>query len=159
MFATERITVSLGPSPTLVTLLCVAHGVAAAVPWMVAVPWWLAAPTSAAILGLGGVAVARDALRQLPSSVVLIELQADGEGRIALRSGQTDRVRLGTDATVVPIAVVMNPVTAAGHTYGVVVTRDACSREAFRRLKVFLRWQMRSATSVHDPGADQGIRL
>jgi hypothetical protein len=129
------------------------------VPWVVAVPWWLAAPTSAAILALGGVVVARDALRQLPSSVVLLELQADGEGRIALRSGRTDRIRLDTDATVVPIAVVMNPVTAIGRTHGIVVTRDACGAEVFRRLKVFLRWQMRSAASTNDGNADQGNGL
>jgi len=155
MFATERITVSLEPSRVLAAVLCVAHGLAAAVPWVVSLPFWLAVLASTAILALGGVSVARDALRRLPSSVVLIEWQADGEGRIELRSGRTERVRLGSDATVVSMAVVMNPVTAAGQSHGVVVTRDACDAAVFRRLKVFLRWQMRAATGIDERRADR----
>ena len=35
------------------------------------------------------------------------------------------------------------PVSDEGRSYGVVVTRDSCGAEAFRRLKVFLRWRLR----------------
>jgi hypothetical protein len=156
MFATERVTVSLGPSRTLATLLCAAHGLAAAVPWVVSLPPWLAALASAAILALGGVAVAQHALRRLPSSVVLVEWHTDGEGRIELRSGRTEPVRLGADATVASMAVVMNAVTAAGRSHGVVVTRDACDAAEFRRLKVFLRWQMRPETGIDERRAGPG---
>lgn len=156
MFATDRVTVSLGSSPTLAAVLCTAHGVAAAVPWAVALPWWLATPTSAAILALGALTVARDALRRLPSSVVLLEVNADGEGRIVFRSGRTDSVRIGSDTTVVPMAVVISPVSTAGRSRGVVVTRDACGPDTFRRLKVFLRWQLRAAGTGADAAGVDG---
>jgi hypothetical protein len=152
MFAADRLTVTLQASPALAAVLVGAHGIAATVPWTVAMPWWLAGPASAAILGLCGVAVARDALRRLPSSVIRIELHADGEGRIEFRSGHGQRVRIGSDATVVPVAVVIRAVTPAGRSHGVVITRDACDADAFRRLKVFLRWQQRPGTGADDAG-------
>ncbi len=143
MFATERVTVSLSASPVLAAALGTAHAIAAAVPWTVGMPGWLALVTSIPILTLGVFTVARDALRRLPSSVIRIEFEADGQGRVVLRSGRTDHVRFGLDATVVPMAVVVRGVGQAGRTYGVVVTRDSCGAEAFRRLKVFLRWRLR----------------
>ncbi len=156
MFATERVTVSLSASPALAAVLGVAHAIAAAVPWTVGMPGWLALVTSVSILALGAFTVARDALRRLPSSVVLIEFEANGEGRIALRSGRTDRVRFGSDATVVPMAVVVRAVSDEGRSYGVVVTRDSCGAEAFRRLKVFLRWRLRPDAAGPDADTPSG---
>ena len=99
MFATERVTVTLRASPALAAVLGVAHAVAAAVPWTVGMPWWLALVTSVSILALGAFTVARDALRRLPSSVVLIEFEADGRGadRLAIGADGPGPLRSGCD--------------------------------------------------------------
>lgn len=141
MFAPHRVTVTLLPSRGLAVVLAVAHGVGAAVPWLVALPAPLALAATIGVVALGALAVTRDALRMWPASVTGLELAGDGTGTVTFRSGRTESVRLGRDGTVVPIAVVLN-LQGSRH-YGLVVTRDACTGAEFRHLRVFLRWRLR----------------
>jgi len=156
MFAVDRVSLSLHPSWRLALVLGIGHGVAAGVPWALALPWWVALPMSAAILALGGHSIARDALRLLQSSIVRIDLDADGSGTIGTRSGRSESIRIASGATVVSIAVVASVTTATGHRRGVVVVPGACAGHEFRRLKVFLRWRLRMESGL--AGADQASR-
>ncbi len=142
MFAGDRISLSLHASRRLGLLLGAGHGVAAGVPWTLALPWWLALAASAAILALGANAIAREAARRLPSSIVHLELETDGTVTAVFRSGGVAPFTIGAGATVVPWGVVISLVPQAGRQRGVVVFPDACSGEDFRRLKVFLRWRL-----------------
>lgn len=153
MFAPERVSVTLQASRGLAAVLGLAHGAGVAVPWLVALPTALAVGVTVAILALGGLAITRDALRLWPASVTALALGADGTGTVTLRSGHTETVRLGREATVVPFAVVLSLEGAGRRRYGVVVTRDACSEVEFRHLRVFLRWRVRP-----DPAPDAAHR-
>lgn len=147
MFAPDRVTVTLLPSRGLAIVLGLAHGIGAAIPWWVALPVPLALAATTGVVALGALAVTRDALRMWPSSVTGLALDGAGAGAVTLRSGRTETVRLGSDGTVVPIAVVLS--LRGTRRYGVVITRDACSEAEFRHLRVFLRWRLRS-----DPAGD-----
>jgi hypothetical protein len=141
MFAPDRVTVALHPSRGLALVLGAAHGVGAAVPWLVALPVPMALAVTIGVGTLGALAIARDALRMWPTSVTGLELAGDGTGTLTLRSGRTESVRLGRNGTVVPAAVVLS--LRGTRRYGVVVTRDACTEAEFRHLRVFLRWRLR----------------
>lgn len=145
MFAPERVSVSLQASRGLAAVLGIVHGAGSAVPWLVGLPPAMAAGVTVGILALGGLAITRDALRLWPTSVAALALESDGTGTVTLRSGRTETVRLGGEATVVPLAVVLSLQGAGRRRLGVVVTRDACGEVEFRHLRVFLRWRVRAA--------------
>lgn len=152
MFAPERVSVSLQASRGLAAVLGLAHGAGVAVPWLVALPPPLAAGVTLGVLALGGLAITRDALRLWPTSVTALALESDGTGTVTLRSGHTEAVRLGREATVVPLAVVLSLLGAGRRRYGIVITRDACSEIEFRHLRVFLRWRVRHAPAQDGTG-------
>lgn len=151
MFAPDQVTVMLGPSRGLALVLGAAHGVGAAIPWLVPLPLPLALMAACGVVGLGVLAIKRDALRQCPTSVVGLVLAGDGTAVLRLRSGHSERMRLGREATVAEFAVVLS--LRGTRRRGLVVTRDACTEAEFRHLRVFLRWRLRP-----DPGQDPGAR-
>lgn len=152
MFAPERVSVSLQASRGLAAMLGLAHGAGIAVPWLVALPPALAAGVTLGVLALGGLAITRDALRLWPTSVTAVALESDGTGTITLRSGRTEPVRLGREATVVSLAVVLSLSGAGCRRYGIVITRDGCNEIEFRHLRVFLRWRVRPAPAPDGTG-------
>ena len=151
MFAPDRVAVTLRPSRGLAVVLGTAHGVGAAIPWLVPLPLPMALVASFGVVGLGVLAIMRDALRQCPASVVGLVLAGDGTGVLTLRSGHTERVHLGREATVAEFAVVLSLRGTRRH--GLVVSRDACTEAEFRHLRVFLRWRLRP-----DRAQDDGAR-
>lgn len=144
MFSTERLSLPLTASGSIAMVLGGAHAIGAVVPWTVGLPGVAALPASLAIVCLGGYAVWRDALRRLPSSVAELELDPDGTGRLRRRDGRTASVRLAGDSVVMAFGAVLRVIAEDGTSTGIVVTRDGCGDDAFRRCKVFLRWRLKA---------------
>lgn len=149
----------LGPSRRLAVVLGVAHAVGAGIPWAIGMPAWLAAPASLVVAGWGAWQVRDRALRRPGHAVVGLRLAADGTVTVRTRSGGELRGALsGT-----PLAWQTFVLLRLRHDNGALSTeliwQDACERQAFRHLHVFLGWGKWRATpgapDVHDVMTDR----
>jgi len=147
----------LGASRTLALLLIGGHVVI-----MLALPWarpewasWLAVMAYPMLLLSLYRGLAHHALRQAAGAVVGIEVRSDGTVVLQSRHGGRRSARILDSSTVHPWVVVLNlrDVTGAkGPSWPrhVIVPRDACEPEGFRRLRVWLRWGRAAATEPTD---------
>jgi toxin CptA len=128
----------LRPSRTLAATIAVAH-LAAAAAAVLALPGAAAAVVVAGV-ALSAIAQLRDALHRGPRSITGLELAADGRVAVADPARQWATARLQTAAVPVPWLAVVALRDARGHRRSAVVLPDALDREAFRRLRLWLRW-------------------
>lgn len=136
------LSISLGPSRLLLVLLATMHGVAAGGLWLVPGPLW-----PKALLGLSLAASlvfhgARDAWRLLGRSAVALRLRSDCKCEIGNRLGGWQEARLLGSSFVSPYLTVLN-LRPEGRRFArhVVILPDAVDADAFRRLRVLLRWK------------------
>jgi hypothetical protein len=122
----------------LAAAIALAH-LAAAVAALVALPGPAAAVVGAGV-ALSAVVQLRAALQRAPEAVTGLELTADGGVAVAGPTGEWMAARLGTAAVPAPWLAIATLRDGAGRRRPVVVLPDALDREAFRRLRVWLRW-------------------
>jgi toxin CptA len=128
----------LRPSRTLAVAILLAH-LAAAAAAVVALPGAAAAIVGAGV-ALSAVGHLREALQRAPQAVAGLEFAADGRVAVAGPSGDWLTARLRSAAVPVPWLAVVTLRDARGQRRAAVVLPDALEREAFRRLRVWLRW-------------------
>ncbi len=145
--------VRLRPSPTLAATIAAAH-VAALAAAVVALPGAAAAVAVAGVV-LSGIAHLRLALHRVPHAVAGLELTADGDVAVAGPGGDWSTARLRSVAVPVPWLAVITLRDASGRRRSAVVLPDALDREAFRRLRIWLRWR----TAAGSPAADSANAL
>jgi toxin CptA len=138
--------ISLSPSRRLALLLCLAHGGAAgAALAAVALPLWLRVLLLLFIGGSCGMALYGPALMRGKSSIVALELGDDARVAFQTRNGDWREGRVLGSSFVAPYLTVLNIRTEespfARH---VVILKDSIDAEAFRELRVRLRWQGRA---------------
>jgi toxin CptA len=138
----------LRPSWTLVAAIALAH-LAALATAVAALPGAAAAVVAAGV-ALSAIGHLREALHRAPQAVTGLELSADGRVAVADPSGDWLTARLRSVAVPVPWLAVVTLRDALGQRRAAVVLPDALDREAFRRLRVWLRW----GTAAGPAGAD-----
>ncbi|MGH8680309.1 MAG: protein YgfX [Burkholderiales bacterium] len=128
----------LRPSRTLAAGITLAH-LAAFAAAVVALPGAAAAVVAAGVT-LSAIGHLRTALHRAPQAVAGLELTADGRVAVAGPSGDWLSARLRSAAVPVPWLAVVTLRDALGQRRAAVILPDALDREAFRRLRVRLRW-------------------
>jgi toxin CptA len=143
----------LRPSRTLAAAIALAH-LAALATAVAALPGAAAAVVAAGV-ALSAIGHLREALHRAPQAVTGLELSADGRVAVADPSGDWLTARVRSVAVPVPWLAVVTLRDALGQRRAAVVLPDALDREAFRRLRVWLRWGTAAgpagADSTHDP--------
>ena len=131
------------------------HVLAAAAAALSGMPAYLAAPSAVLLVGWGVRQIRVHALRSAKSAIAEVTLRPDGTARLAVRDGTLVPGRL----VLVPLSgrwltvLSFTGVPAAYRT--LVLARDECEPESYRRLRVFVRWgPWRGAD-----GAEQGEAL
>lgn len=90
-----------------------------------------------------------DLLLQLPGSLVSLELNGKGELHVMRKDGKTHRVEVSPESFVAPYLTILN-LRISGkilHRH-LLVTTDRVDAEAFRQLRVWLRWGNQISSGV-----------
>jgi toxin CptA len=145
---TTTLRVWLRPSRTLAAALAAAHVVALAAA-LLALPAAAAAVVAAGVV-LSAVAHLRLALHRAPRAVAGLEVTADGQFAVADPAGTWSTARLRSVAVPVPWLAVVTARDALGQRRSAVVLPDALDRDAFRRLRVWLRWGLAGGAAAAD---------
>ncbi len=140
--------VRLRPSPTLVAAIALAH-LAAVAAALVALPGGAAAVAAIGV-ALSATAHLREALHRAPRAIAALELSADGPVAVAGPSGDWLTAQVRTAAVPAPWVAVVTVRDALGRRRSAVVLPDALDRDAFRRLRVWLRWGVAGDVAAAD---------
>lgn len=136
------LSITLKSSRSLAALLIIAHSVAGTVLLLLPVAIW---PLLAMILLLAVSAwyvVQRHALLRLPSSVIGLKLMDEGKLDMLTASGNWHEAQLGTEQFVNPrLTIVSYRCEGTRWTRHVVIVADMLDAEAFRELRVRLKWR------------------
>lgn len=140
----ERI--SLGTSRVLTLTLIFAHLSALVLLWLTDIPWWLKGAVVPLFLGSLVLSLRGHAWRANHYAVIALELDDDCHGVFLLRSGQEVEGRLLESSFVAPWLTVINlRPEESWRVRHAVILPDAIEKEAFRRLRVQLRWKCAQA--------------
>jgi len=142
--------VRLGPSRWLAAAVVTAHGAALAAA-AVALPA-AAAAIVAAGLALSAFEHARRSLHRSPLAIAGLELDADGRVAVAGPAGLWEDARVLDAAVPAPWLALLVVRDASGRRRTALVLPDAVAADAFRRLRVWLRWRV-PAGAQSPPGA------
>jgi len=136
--------ITLKPSLYLALALTGAHSAAALVLLPLAVPTWAKPVLLALIAASLARALLRHACLRTPGALVVIELGENDSANVRNRDGEWQQARILPTTYVSPVLSVINvrvpPRTRARH---MVIAADSLDAEAFRRLRVWLRWKYR----------------
>jgi toxin CptA len=141
----DRLRVELGPSRWLAATVIVAHAGALA-----AAVGGLPAPAAAIVAaGLAASVVehVRRALHRSPLAVAGLELDAGGGVAVAGPGSEWSSARLVDAAVPAPWLAVVSLRDGLGRRRTAVVLPDSLAPEAFRRLRVWLRWRPPGASA------------
>lgn len=134
--------VAISPSVRLTLALCLVHGIAAALLWLVPVPTLARAAFTLAIAISLVYLLARDATLHAAHAIVALELDDSGTVFFQTRGGRRVECELLRSSYVSPSLTVvsMRPRGRAG-TRRVVLVEDNVKPRDFRRLRTWLRWK------------------
>ena len=136
-----KLRIAVGISRILGVVLAVAHLAAMAITLIVRLPAWSGFLIAAAIIASGTWSIRRSALRRGANSIV--ELEA-GEGSLIAYRTRDDQWREGevlSSSFISPWLTVLDlRVAGATRVRHLVILPDNVEKEAFRRLRVLLRW-------------------
>ncbi len=131
---------SLSASRIFAILLLLIHGVSLATLAVLPVTAWLKWAGAAACLFSLSYYLRRDAWLSLSSSCVAVRVEG-GQVVLATQGGRELAGQLQRDSVVTPYLVVLNVLPqGARFARSVVIFPDAIAAEAFRELRVILRW-------------------
>lgn len=140
----ERI--SLGSSRTLTALLSATHLGVLALFWLTDIPWWLKGAVLPLFMASLALSLRGHAWRTSSATVVALEVHDDCHGVFLLRNGQELGGRLLGSSFVAPWLTVINlRPEGSWRARHAVMLPDAVEAEAFRRLRVMLRWKCAQA--------------
>jgi toxin CptA len=135
--------VQLKSSRQLSALLLLSHGCAALCVLFVPLPLWLRFMLLGALLLNLLYALANQAWRVLPFSVVALEFEREGGARMLLRSGKMLEARVLGSSFVAPyLTIILLKTKRAWFARGVVLLPDMLAPDLFRTLRVWLKWRL-----------------
>jgi toxin CptA len=134
--------VAISPSIRLALALCLAHSIAAALPWLVPIPALAKAAFTLAIALSLVFFLARYAALHAAHAIVALELDDGGTVYFQTRAGRRVECELLGSSYVSPrlTIVSMRPLGGA-RTRRVVLVEDNVEPRDFRRLRTWLRWK------------------
>lgn len=140
-YSVKPVRLAVQPSRRLLSLLVLAGIGACLLVGLLPMPRWLKLVLGAGILLQVAYYIARDVLLRLPWSITALELSSEGVMRCMTCAGNwTDAAVLG-DSFVAPWLTVLNlRLPERRFSRHVVMLPDAVDAEAYRRLRVWLRW-------------------
>jgi toxin CptA len=129
-------------SKSLALLLCAVHALAGAALWASPLPA-LASVAGSALLALSAaLSVRRHALRTTPGSVVELELYEDCTLSACTGDGRWLQYRIAGSSFCSRMLTVLNlRGESAWEVHSVLISADSVDPDAFRRLRVWLRWR------------------
>lgn len=151
MPAPVKLRIAIGPSRLLAAVLGIAHIAALLVTVVIALPTWVKFLIAMVLVTSGTWSILRLALQRGSSAIV--ELEAGEGGRISCRTrdGRSREGQVLTSSFVSPWLTVLNlHLGGTARAKHVLILPDNVEEDAFRRLRVLLRWSR--------PGPD-GSRL
>jgi toxin CptA len=136
--------VTLKPSRSLAAVLIVAHVAAGATLWPLDVPAWGKLSLAALMAMSLAFTVRRHALLASAASVRSIEIHEEDRAAVHTRAGGWQEARVLGTTYVSPLLTVLN-FRVAGRVFAqhAVIVPDNVDGDAFRRLRVLLRWAYR----------------
>lgn len=134
--------VAISPSVRLALALCLVHGIAAALLWLVPIPALGRAVFTLAIAISLVYVLARDATLHAAHAIVALELDDSGTVFFQTRDGRrVECALLGSSYVSSSLTIVsLRPRGGAG-TRRVVLVEDNVEPRNFRRLRTWLRWK------------------
>ena len=137
-------TVHLKPSRWLTVILSLAHGVAASLLWPLALSFVIKFVCVVLIVISLSYYLRKDALLSASNAVTVLKLSNDMQCTFTTRAGDSIPCAIQGDTFVTPYLTVLN-LRPAGHWLkrSVVIVPDNIDAEAFRQLRVLLRWKWR----------------
>jgi toxin CptA len=133
--------IELRTSREIAALLGTAYGIAGLALWLSPVGAWLSGGACAALAHCAWRSVGRHASRSIPDAVVALELYDDCTAAVRTADGRWLRVAIvGSTFTSSVFAVLNLRAEGKRGLRSVLVSRDCIDRDAFRRLRVWLRW-------------------
>ena len=134
--------VAISPSVRLALALCLIHGIAAALLWLVPIPALGRAVFTLAIAISLVFVLARDATLHAAHAIVVLELDDSGIVFFQTRDGRRVECELlGSSYVSSSLTIVsLRPRSGAG-TRRVVLVEDNVEPRNFRRLRTWLRWK------------------
>lgn len=134
--------VAISPSVRLALALCLVHGIAAALLWLVPIPALGRAVSTLAIAISLVYVLARDATLHAAHAIVALELDDSGAVFFQTRDGRRVECELlGSSYVSSSLTIVsLRPRSGAG-TRRVVLVEDNVEPRDFRRLRTWLRWK------------------
>lgn len=143
MHRDSPIRIRLRASLQLAILLTAAHAAAIASLWPLAVTPSIKFALGAIALTSCGFFLLRDALLRFSGSVIVIELAEEGACVLTDRAGRERKGAVLGDSFVSSFLTVLHcRLVGQRHGRSVVIFPDAVEEDAFRRLRVWLRWKM-----------------
>lgn len=139
MSRVEAVFLRLGPSPSLMALLCVVHGGAALCLLASALPPGFRLALVLVVAGVGVRGVLDHGVRRSARSIVLLVWDRHGQWRLARRDGRILDVTLLDGGFSHPLSVVLRFRSDMGRHIPLVIVPDMVDGEMLRRLRVRLR--------------------
>lgn len=141
MPAPVKLRIAIGPSHLLAAVLGVAHAVALTVTVVVALPTWVKFLIAMVLVTSGTWSILRLALQRGPSAIDELEVEAGGRISCRTRDGRWREGQVLASSFVSPWLTVLNLRMAdAARARHLVILPDNVEKDAFRRLRVLLRW-------------------
>ena len=141
MIAPVKLRIAIGPSRILAAALAIAHLAALGVTLVVTLPAWASLLIAATIMASCASSILRLALQR--SSNAIVELEAGEGARVSCRTrdSQWREGQALSSSFISPWLTVLNlRVAGAARARHLVILPDNVETEAFRRLRVLLRW-------------------
>jgi len=143
--------VSLKASRVLAALLVAMHAVGAVLLWILPLAPWLKAAATSVLLASLMFYLRRDALRSLARSVTALSLNSECGCAIQSVRGEWLETKLLGSSFVSPYLTVLNlSPHGAWRARHVVIFPDAVDPEAFRQLRVLLKWKCQKESDRPD---------
>ena len=141
MPAPVKLRIAIGPSRLLAAVLGIAHIAALVVTVVVALATWVKLLIAMALVTSGTWSILRSALRRGPSAIVEVEVEAGGRISCRTRDGSWREGQVLSSSFVSPWLTVLNlRVAGAIRARHLVILPDNVEKDAFRRIRVQLRW-------------------
>jgi toxin CptA len=149
--APVKLRIAIGPSRTLAAVLGIAHIAALVVTVVVALATWVKLLIAMALVTSGTRSILRLALQRGSSAIVELEVEAGGRISCRTRDGPWREGQILSSSFVSPWLTVLNLRVAAVRARHLVIVPDNVEKDAFRRIRVLLRWSRPAPEGTRPP--------
>jgi len=138
----DRLRIALGPSVSLAVWLAGGHVAGLAGFWLAPLAWPVSAGASALIAISLVASLRRHAFRSSPGAVIELEVDEQCLAAAQLRDGRCLQYEVDASSFVSPLLTIVNlRPRLRGRMRAVLIAPDCVQDEAFRGLRVWLRWR------------------